>query len=73
VTWLHLRALPKPVLLPRGWVASVVPLGRTSAVSLALAFLDGRGDFPPNVLSHRARPQITTQSTPARGMRLGVW
>jgi hypothetical protein len=57
VAWLHLIALPKTGTLPRGWAASVVTCGRASLVSLALAFLDDRGELPPNILPRRLRPR----------------
>ena len=50
VAWLHLLALARTGVLPSNWAASVVTHGRASLVSLALAYLDYLGDFPPRAL-----------------------
>jgi Transposase DDE domain len=46
LAWLTLAALPAVGALPPGWQAHVAARGRASLVSLALAWLDERGDLP---------------------------
>jgi hypothetical protein len=46
LAWLALLGLPRLGLLPPGWHAHVAQRGRPSLLSLALAYLDERGDLP---------------------------
>jgi hypothetical protein len=52
LAFLHLLALPQSRALPPNWAASVTTRGTASLISLALAWLDHRHDFPPNALPY---------------------
>ena len=63
LAWLHVLALPRSRLLPRGWAASVVTRGRASRLSLALALLDYLLVCSPDALPWRApRPDPLSQA-----------